>query len=93
MRDAGGELADRFELLRLAELLLQLQLRGDIALDGNVTGDFAGPRFADRRDRLPLVVDRAVFLPVAHLPGPDLPAADRGPQVLVKLIIVFAALE
>ena len=32
MRDSPGQLADRLHLLRLAELLFEVPLRGDIAL-------------------------------------------------------------
>ena len=42
VRDAAGEPADGLHLLRLAELLLELHLRGDVALHADVVGDAPG---------------------------------------------------
>jgi hypothetical protein len=84
--------ADRFHLLRLVVLLLQLQLARHVALDAHVVDDRPA-LVAHRADGGVFGVQAAVFLAVDQPSLPHLAGGDGRPQGLVKGEVLLAALE
>ncbi len=92
VRDAAREPSDALHLLRLHELLLELQPGADVALHGHEVGD---PTLfvEDRRDALFFRIERAVLPPVDEAPVPGATRGDGAPQVAVELRTLLAAVQ
>ena len=88
---AGQELTHGRELLALGEVLLESLSLGDVLLDRDEVGDLTA-LVVDRRDRLRLGVEAAVFASIDHLASPRLPAQNGFPETPVERRLVLSGL-
>ena len=92
MRDAAGQASDAFHLLSLAQLGFEPQPFGHVVPSRNEPGQFSGLIVYWRNGSF-RVINRAVFLAVGEVPGPDPPFENRGPDSAVIIAIVPARFE
>jgi hypothetical protein len=93
VRHAAGQPADRLQLLRLAQLLFEAALFGDVLLHSDEVGDCAVDVVEDGGDRGELPEQLAVFSTVVEFATPLSSGNDGAPQPGVLLARGVPALE
>ena len=92
MRNAGGQLADSFQLLGLAKLAFECATLGNVFFDGQEMGDRPVRVHDGRQDgRFPVKV--AIFLSVAKFAPPLLSSQDGCPERFVHVRRRVAGIE